>query len=324
MVMPERMLNIPGNDPLCWIWIDLDETNNYINSIEQSEDFTILYKKYLEDIKKNYDENLDVYDQFSSPIESLNCELSCERMPNSLEESYEKLLDGLTTKRMKINEVMTFVVDYSDLHSVQMIELLVQRFPNSSFEIKLSILYCISDILYNSHSSKIGAWKLRNCIMSMFPYLVSHISFQSSRGNSSYIDLINKTKSIIEIWIDWKIFPLEYIKGLSSSLYFDKTLDEMKNDKKTKLISNINDEVSDGILLDKDIASILSIWPIKSRLPVWKVWREMNNLLINKNLHEPKIRQDWVMNYGIVIAPIKLFGLTNFLHRVSNFYNYKN
>ncbi|CUV07694.1 unnamed protein product [Cryptosporidium hominis] len=324
MVLSERMLNLPGNDPLCWIWIDLDGTINNMNSLEQNDDFMMLYNKYLEDIKENYDENLNVYEKFSSPIESLYYELSCERMPDNLEKSYERLLDSLTTKRMKINEIMTFVVDYSDQHSVQMIELLIQRFPNSTFEVKVSILYCISDILYNSHSSKIGAWKLRNCIMNIFPYLVSHISFQSNRGNSCYIDLINKTKSIIEIWIDWKIFPLEYIEGLSSSLCFDKMLDEMKNDKKTKLISNINDEISDGILLDKDIVSILSIWPIKSRLPVWKVWREMNNLLINKSLHEPKIRQDWVMNYGIVIAPLKLFGLTNFLHRISNWYNYRN
>ncbi|OII73577.1 uncharacterized protein cubi_03375 [Cryptosporidium ubiquitum] len=319
----EELLKITGNDPLSWLWADLVETN-YQDTENQIDGFMVSYNKYLEEIKKNYDENLDIYDQFSSPIESLSSELSCERMPNSLEKNYTKLLDNLTTKRMKINEVMTFVVDYSDLHSVQMIELLIQKFPNSTFEMKLSILYCISDILYNSRSSKTGAWKLRNCIMNMFPYLISHISFQSNRGNSSYMDLIDKTKSIIDIWVDWKIFPLEYIKGLNSTLYFDKMLEEMKSDKKTILTSNFNDEVSNGTLLDKDIISILSIWPIKTRPIVWKVWKEMNDLLINKSLHEPKLRQDWIINYGIVIAPLKLFGLTNFLHRISNFYIYNN
>lgn len=314
------------NDPISWIWVDLAETNNHMvgHPEEQDDEFTVLYNKYVEEIKENYDENLNVYDKFSSPIESLSGELNSERMSSSMENKYNQLLDSLTTKRMKINQVMTFVLDYSDQHSVQMIELLLQRFPNALFETKLSILYCISDILYNSHSSKTGAWKLRNCIMNLFPYLVSHISFQNNRGNSSYAELTTKTKSIIDIWLDWKIFPLDYIKGLWSTLRFDQKLEEMKNDPKTKLVSNIDEETSDGVLLNKGIVSILSIWPIKSRQQVWKVWKEINDLLANKNLHEPKLRQYWIMNYGIIIAPFRLFGLTDFMNRISNLYIHNN
>ncbi|KAJ1612458.1 RPR domain containing protein [Cryptosporidium canis] len=317
---------LPGtpleNDPIQWIWADLAEKCGDFGSKCQHDDFVVSYNRYLDEVRDNYDENLDIYDRFYSPIESLNSELSCEGMPGRLEEKYAKLLDSLTTKRAKINEVMTFVVDFSDQYSVQMIELLIQRFPNSAFEVKLSILYCISDILYNSHSSKTGAWKLRNCIMGLFPYLVSHISFHKNRGNSSYTELTTKTKNIIDIWLEWKIFPLEYIRGLCSALNFDQKLEEMKNDPKTRLVSNIDEESPNGVLLDDGIISVLSVWPIKSRSPVWRIWREIRDLLEKKSLHEPKLRQDWIMKYGIIIAPLRLFGLTNFLHRVSNFYTY--
>ncbi|KAF7458280.1 CID/ENTH/VHS domain containing protein [Cryptosporidium felis] len=307
------------DDPLAWIWLEVKDL------LAQNDDFATRYSLYLDEILKNKNGYSDQFSEFLSPLESLYCELNCIKMPEGSEANLKKLLDSLKPKRQKIKEIMIFAINNSDKHSVQVLELLFRKFPLSTYETKLSILYCISDILYNSHSLKMGAWKLRNCIMGLFPYLVSHIAFNNEMGNSFYLNLVSKTQDIIDLWFEWKIFPSEYIKGISSTLHFDHKFQEMSKKCQIKLTSCFNgNNIDDGALLDGYILSVLSIWPLRSRRPTWRTWREINDLLIQKNLHESKLRRDWISNNGVIFPPIKSYGLSNFLHRISflSIFNY--
>ncbi|KAH8740731.1 RPR domain containing protein [Cryptosporidium ryanae] len=304
-------LNKSLEDPLSWVWQGIDKVKDISHS---SDEFTEVYKKYL--IKNKYDNyEITKYD-FTSPIESLYRDLKSQEMPIQIKDQFQTLINELSLKRKNILNIMKFVVDYSDLHSAHMIEMLIKVFPFSNNIIKKSVIYCLSDILYNSHSSISGAWKLRNCMMNLFPYLVSHISYHSSIGNSSYSELVQVTENILRIWLDWDIFPKPYIKGVFSTLYFDKKY-ELRSESSGKISIISKSPKLDGKLLEKEILSIISIWPIRSRKPTFKFWFEIKNLMNTNCFNEHKLRQDWIINNGIIVPPIITHGISNFLHRIS-------
>ncbi|KAK6591224.1 RPR domain containing [Cryptosporidium xiaoi] len=305
-------LNNSLDDPLSWIWQGIDENKDVGNNLDE---FIDIYRKYVVEVLRSSDKKAE-YD-LSSPIESLCRDLKSKKMPVQTSNQFQMLINELSLKRKDILNIMKFVVDNSDLHSVHMIEKLLKIFPFSDNTIKKSIIYCISDILYNSHSLIPGAWKLRNCIMNLFPYLVSHISYQLSVGNNSYSSLIDDISDILKIWIDWNVFPKPYIKGVFSTLYFDRKYNAKKNESNNRILLISKSPKLDGKLLDNYILSIISIWPIRSRKSTCKYWFEIKNLINDSCFYENKLRQDWLNNNGIIVPPIIIHGISNFLHRIS-------
>ncbi|EEA05535.1 U2-associated protein SR140, putative [Cryptosporidium muris RN66] len=280
-----------------------DTDNKYVDTINE----------FLYDISKNEPYMIRLYR-----------ELGGEIMDGEIMDEFRYLVDELSTDRLKIANLMKFAIDNADLYSVNILDKLIQELifsPNN----ELPILYAISDILYNSYSSKPGTWKYRNLVSQLFPYIAAHFSYLNNSKYEKIIKnkMIKHTRNILRIWLCWNIYPISYIYGLESTLIFDKFFYEMKNNINSEHFTQVSIESRypeiDGDLLREDILSILVEWPLYLRPTLWKLWSDYFKIF-NKNLNI-YLQYQWV-GKGLVLPPVHLFGNSMAIHRMAFFLYY--
>ncbi|XP_953386.1 uncharacterized protein TA10170 [Theileria annulata] len=199
-----------------------------------------------------------------SVIQNGNVILSEEK-----KKEFDEILSGVTSVRNDICNAMLFVINNSE-SAYHLTDLLFNHFndPNTTVQQKISILYVISDVLYNSSSSRQFAWVYRNSIEKHLPQLFHSIKLYKDKSTSkiSSQQLIDAVMKLLSVWDSWTVYPQQFLNGLEATLFGDdfdsfKTLPEFEEYK--ELVS-----VNDGVHID--YFDLLSTIPLKYRETAYK------------------------------------------------------
>ncbi|EAN32104.1 RNA recognition motif family protein [Theileria parva strain Muguga] len=218
----------------------------------------------------------------SSVIQNGNVILSEEK-----KNEFDSILRGVTSVRNDICNAMLFVINNSE-SAYHLTDLLFNYFndPNTNVQQKISILYVISDVLYNSSSSKQYSWVYRNSIEKHLPQLFHSIKQYKEKSTSkiSSQQLIDAVMKLLSIWDSWTVYSQQFLNGLEATLLGDdldsfKTLPEFEQHK--DLLST-----NDGVVVD--YFDLLATLPLKYRETAYKYLlmrlKELKSMCLQRGL----------------------------------------
>ncbi|CDR97285.1 surp module family protein, putative [Babesia bigemina] len=134
----------------------------------------------------------------------------------------EKLLRDCTTTRGSVAEAMMFIINHGE-SAFQVTDYLVNSIleDTPTVDKKISRLYILSDVLYNTSASNKFAWLYRSSFEKRIPEVFAHFR-QFMKTSSSKIavqQLIGSITRMLPAWRQWNAYPTEYIHGLESALW---------------------------------------------------------------------------------------------------------
>lgn len=150
--------------------------------------------------------------------QSGRCPLSAEKR-----EKLESLLKTSTSSRSDICNAMVYIINHSE-SAYEITDILVSHILESSdINAKIIRFYILSDVLYNSSSSRQFAWVYRSSIEKRIPEVFHHIKQFKKKSNSKIAgqQLMDCAIKILRIWEEWTIYSQMFTKGLEVTLLGD-------------------------------------------------------------------------------------------------------
>lgn len=175
----------------------------------------------------------------------------------------ENKVRTLTTEREKISELMLFCLDHA-YASQEIVDLLYKSclIPTTViFPTKISRLYLINDILYNSSNVNIpNAWKYRSAFEKILPDVFTHLSEICSAIDSRLKaeQMRRAILNILGVWNQWIVFNKGYLDDLEKIFLTrrEKKMEKVVLEKKkvVEIIQPVEEEEEDvdGAPLDDD------------------------------------------------------------------------
>ncbi|EDO08409.1 hypothetical protein BBOV_III008490 [Babesia bovis T2Bo] len=134
----------------------------------------------------------------------------------------ESILSNATTIRGYIADAMMFMINHGE-SAVQVTDCLVEYIMKDSptVDTKISRLYILSDVLYNTSASHQFGWIYRLTFEKKIPEVFAHIReyIKSSTSKIAVQELISCVERILNAWHQWDAYPQEYLYGLESMLW---------------------------------------------------------------------------------------------------------
>ncbi|GBE58694.1 RNA binding protein [Babesia ovata] len=134
----------------------------------------------------------------------------------------EKLLRDCTTTRGSVAEAMMFIINHGE-SAYQVTDYLVNSIleDTPTVDKKISRLYILSDVLYNTSASNKFAWLYRTTFEKRIPEVFAHFRefMKTSSSKIAVQQLMDCVTRMLPAWHQWNAYPTEYIYGLESALW---------------------------------------------------------------------------------------------------------
>lgn len=168
----------------------------------------------------------------------------------------QDLLRSLSPDRNSIEEAMGFVLDHADC-ACDIVDMIHESLTvvSTTARSKLSRLYLVSDVLYNSvpcvYNSSIFRLRLQQRLPDMFASL--HDTYVSISGRMAQETFKDRVLRLLAAWASWNVFSEKYISDLRDTFIGTtaniplKQLQEQEQD--IDGVPIIDDEDIDGVPL---------------------------------------------------------------------------
>ncbi|UKJ89926.2 hypothetical protein MACJ_003180 [Theileria orientalis] len=199
------------------------------------------------------------------------------------ERQVENIISNTTTTRNDVCNAMLFFINNSE-SAYQLTDLLINRLKDESSQVnqKIALLYVLSDVLYNSASSRQFSWIYRTSIEKRLPEIFDSVKKFKTRSKSKIAgqQLTEVIMKLLKTWEDWTV----YSSGLEATLLGDDT-ESFKAQPEFEEYKDLVDE-NDGY--DMDYFEILSTFPLEYREEAYKYLKmgikELKSLCFQRGL----------------------------------------
>ncbi|UKK02916.2 hypothetical protein MACK_003014 [Theileria orientalis] len=203
------------------------------------------------------------------------------------ERQFENIIANTTTTRNDVCNAMLFFINNSE-SAYQLTDLLINRLNDESSQVnqKIALLYVLSDVLYNSASSRQFSWIYRTSIEKRLPEIFDAVKKFKTRSKSKIAgqQLSDVIMKLLKTWEDWTVYSSVFTTGLEATLLGDDT-ESFKSQPEFEKYKDLVDE-NDGY--DMDYFEILSTFPLKYREEAYKYLKmgikELKSLCFQRGL----------------------------------------
>lgn len=134
------------------------------------------------------------------------------------------MLTKLDMSKSMVGEVMAYIITHSE-YAEEIVSLICRSLSITAtpvFPLKISRLYLISDILYNSSSNVPNCWKYRTYFERELPNIFKHLGYvrRNLQKRLKQEQMRIAVSDVITSWEKWIVFPSSYMKNLMS-LFLD-------------------------------------------------------------------------------------------------------
>ncbi|GFE53445.1 RNA binding protein protein [Babesia ovis] len=133
-----------------------------------------------------------------------------------------QILSSCNTTRGYIGEAMMFIINHGE-SAVQVTDCLVNAILEDSPTVdkKISRLYILSDVLYNTSASHPFGWLYRTTFEKRIPEIFVNIRdfTKSCQSKIAVQELLHCIDRMLPAWHQWNAYPPEYLYGLESLLW---------------------------------------------------------------------------------------------------------
>ncbi|KAG8907953.1 hypothetical protein FRB99_001461 [Tulasnella sp. 403] len=137
------------------------------------------------------------------------------------ERRFECMLRSLTGRRGEIGRCMAFSLEHADAVG-EVVNIIISSLMVESTAVprKIARLFLICDILHNSAATIPNAWKFRQEFQARLPAVFDHLSdiYHSFPGRITAATFKKQVLSVVEVWEDWIVFPVEFTTELRERL----------------------------------------------------------------------------------------------------------
>eukprot|EP00299_Pterocystis_sp_00344_P005088 c16414_g1_i1.p1 GENE.c16414_g1_i1~~c16414_g1_i1.p1 ORF type:complete len:265 (-),score=78.85 c16414_g1_i1:28-822(-) len=143
-----------------------------------------------------------------------------KRLSDREAQEFEDMLKTITVERKRIAAAMAFALDHADC-SGEIVEITAESMSlaDTPVPLKISRLYLISDILYNSSAPVRNASSYRSgfqsCLVSIFENI--HKCFSSIESHIVRKAIQERVLMVLTTWERWSLYPPNFIENLRST-----------------------------------------------------------------------------------------------------------
>lgn len=134
---------------------------------------------------------------------------------------FEAMLRALSGRRGELARCMAFSLEHAEAAN-EVVDIIISSLLVDGTPVprKVSRLHLICDILHNSAAPLPMAWKFRQEFQSRLGLVFDHLStiYHSFPGRITAETFKKQIASIVDIWEDWIVFPMEFTKELRERL----------------------------------------------------------------------------------------------------------
>nr|PVC53630.1 hypothetical protein MACL_00003703 [Theileria orientalis] len=185
------------------------------------------------------------------------------------ERQFENIIANTTTTRNDVCNAMLFFINNSEC-AYQLTDLLINRLNDDNLQVnqKIALLYVLSDVLYNSASSRQFSWIYRTSIEKRLPEIFDGVKKFKARSKSKIAgqQLMDVIMKLLKTWEDWTVYSSVFTTGLEATLLGDDA-DSFKAQPEFEEYKHLVDE-NDGC--DMDYFEILATFPLEYREEAYK------------------------------------------------------
>ncbi|THH31788.1 hypothetical protein EUX98_g2410 [Antrodiella citrinella] len=142
---------------------------------------------------------------------------------------FEAMLRALSGRRGELARCMAFSLEHAEAAN-EVVDIIISSLLVDGTPVprKVSRLHLICDILHNSAAPLPMAWKFRQEFQSRLGLVFDHLStiYHSFPGRITAETFKKQITSIVDIWEDWIVFPMEFTKELRERLEGNMALAE--------------------------------------------------------------------------------------------------
>ncbi|XP_037544042.1 U2 snRNP-associated SURP motif-containing protein [Nematolebias whitei] len=167
----------------------------------------------------------------------------------------ETLLEELTPSKDRIASAMMFCLDRADA-AEEVVEHIANSFSSlqTSFQMKVSRLYLVSDVLYNSSAKVAGASYYRKFFEVKLPQIFDclNATHKNIQARLQAEQFKQKITNCFRAWDDWAIYPDFYLIQLQNIFLGIAKLDEVKQEEASCELDGVPlaSSLIDGLPLD--------------------------------------------------------------------------
>eukprot|EP01068_Selenidium_serpulae_P017377 Selendium_serpulae@DN6375_c0_g1_i17.p1 len=146
------------------------------------------------------------------------------RLSDRAREDLEDMLRDINRDRKHICDVMVWCLDHSD-SAIEIAECLYESLTiaETEYDLKISRLYLLSDILHNSSCARPSAWAFRAAFERRLPLVFQHLNemYRNISGRLTADKAKGTLMKVLRVWEGWGVYSPQFSKGLECSFLCD-------------------------------------------------------------------------------------------------------
>lgn len=156
-----------------------------------------------------------------------------------------EMLRNPSTMRSAIGEAMVFIIDHGE-SAYHVTDVLINAITEETEMIgtKISRLYIMSDVLYNSSASHQFAWVYRLSMEKRMPEVFNNLRafIKTSTSKIAKEQLMDAAMKLLTAWRQWTVYTTDFLRGLQASLFGPdfESLEQSSTFKESESLINTN------------------------------------------------------------------------------------